>query len=236
MTAYIFDTETTSVATPELIEAGWLAMSEDLSQIEPRKTFLQRYRPSGPISFGAMAVHHILPSDLADCPATTEFRVPADMTYMIGHNVDFDWEVAGKPDVKRICTLAMAREVWPDADSYTVAALSYLTAHDLAAMRLELRNAHNALADCRLCARILFDMIKCCGDELHSWEDVYQFSERARLPKRMPFGKHSGIPIADVPHDYREWLLRQSDVDPYLRRALEAAGQPPSQKAEIHSA
>jgi len=37
----------------------------------------------------------------------------------------------------------------------------------------------------------------------------------------MPFGKHKGLPIREVPADYRRWLLGQSDVDPYLRRALQ---------------
>lgn len=176
MAAYIFDSETTDSRAPELIEAAWLAMSDDLTETTERNAFLQRYRPAAPISFGAMAIHHILPDELEGCPANTELHLPADMEYMIGHKVDFDWEVVGSPQVKRICTLAMAREVWPVP--------------------------------------------------LHSWEDVFQFSERSRIPKRMPFGKHEGVPIAEVPHDYRAWLLRQADVDPYLRQALEAADSP----------
>jgi len=38
----------------------------------------------------------------------------------------------------------------------------------------------------------------------------------------MPFGKHKGTPMADVPRDYKAWLLNQPDVDPYLRKALAA--------------
>ena len=36
----------------------------------------------------------------------------------------------------------------------------------------------------------------------------------------MPFGRHAGEKIADVPTDYVAWLLRQPDVDEYLRTAL----------------
>jgi exodeoxyribonuclease X len=36
----------------------------------------------------------------------------------------------------------------------------------------------------------------------------------------MPFGKHKGALFADVPSDYKEWLLTQGDIDPYLRKAL----------------
>jgi exodeoxyribonuclease X len=220
MRAYIFDTETTSADEPQLIEAAWILVSGDLNDHAPRDSFLQRYQPTKAISFGAMAVHHILPSDLADCPPNSEFRLPIDMHYMIGHKVDFDWEVAGSLNVKRICTLAMARRVWPDAESHTLGALSYMLSDNLEAVRLELRDAHNALADCYLCARVLYAIIDQCGEDLKTWEDVYQFSEKSRVPTHMAFGKHAGKPIEDVPYDYRAWYARQPDPDPYLLRAF----------------
>jgi len=36
----------------------------------------------------------------------------------------------------------------------------------------------------------------------------------------MPFGKHKGLMLADLPGDYKQWLLAQGDIDPYLRKAL----------------
>jgi exodeoxyribonuclease X len=36
----------------------------------------------------------------------------------------------------------------------------------------------------------------------------------------MPYGKHKGTPIKDIPADYIGWLLKQSDLDPYPRKAL----------------
>ncbi|HBZ18829.1 MAG TPA: DNA polymerase III subunit epsilon, partial [Betaproteobacteria bacterium] len=36
----------------------------------------------------------------------------------------------------------------------------------------------------------------------------------------MPFGKHKGSLLSDMPRDYKEWLLKQGDIDPYLRKAL----------------
>jgi exodeoxyribonuclease X len=38
----------------------------------------------------------------------------------------------------------------------------------------------------------------------------------------MPFGKHKGEAINLVPSDYKQWMLRQDNVSPYLRKALEA--------------
>jgi|GEM_PF-2146699 hypothetical protein len=39
----------------------------------------------------------------------------------------------------------------------------------------------------------------------------------------LPFiakGLGSGLPLADVPSDYKDWLLTQRDIDPFLRKAL----------------
>jgi exodeoxyribonuclease X len=51
---------------------------------------------------------------------------------------------------------------------------------------------------------------------------MYAESEKARTPTTMPFGKHKGMLLADVPSDYKQWLLTRGDIDPYLRKALEA--------------
>lgn len=72
---------------------------------------MQRYNPGKPITFGALATHHIMDEELVDCTPVASFTLPGHMDYMIGHNVDFDWEVNGRPEVKRICTLALARKL-----------------------------------------------------------------------------------------------------------------------------
>jgi exodeoxyribonuclease X len=54
-----------------------------------------------------------------------------------------------------------------------------------------------------------------------TWEDLWQVSEAARIPSVFAFGKHKGTPIKDAPLDYIEWMLRQDNIDPYLREALE---------------
>ncbi len=38
----------------------------------------------------------------------------------------------------------------------------------------------------------------------------------------MTFGKHKGVAIADIPRDYKAWLLNQDNIDAYLKKALEA--------------
>lgn len=57
-----------------------------------------------------------------------------------------------------------------------------------------------------------------------TWQELWAFSETARVPEVMPYGKHKGMPIADVQADYKRWLLCQPDVDPYLQKALRVEG------------
>lgn len=214
----VLDTETTGIDEPQCIELAHrdVALVDGLIDSPEESRFCQRYLPSKPIAFGAMATHHIRLEDLEGCPPHTQAKIPEGTEYLIGHNIDFDWKVLGSPNVRRICTLAMARKMWPDMDSHTQGAIMYRLWPETAAQRL--RNAHNAGADVDMCVDILAHMCKMIRPE--SIEALWQFSEKARVPTVMPFGKHKGEPIAAIPSDYKSWLLRQPDVDPYLVKAL----------------
>ena len=80
------------------------------------EVFEQRYRSSDPIQVGAAVVHGILDEDLVGCPpsdsAASDF--PVGLEYMIGHKVRYDWNTLGQPGVKLICTLAIARDLYPE--------------------------------------------------------------------------------------------------------------------------
>jgi exodeoxyribonuclease X len=216
MSAIIFDTETTGINDPEIIEAAWLKINNPFSLAIEEK-FLSRYKPSKQISLGAMATHHIMDEDLIDCPLSSEFTLPDGVEYLIGHNIDFDWKVIGQPDIKRICTLALSRKLFPEADSHSQSAMIYMFERDSA--RNMLRNAHAALDDVINCRVVLDYIINKLGN-ITDWESLWIASEEARIPTVMPFGKHKDLPISEVPSDYKRWLLGQADVDPYLIKAL----------------
>ena len=215
--AIIFDVEATDKNDAVIIEAASLDVTS-LNPFEVGNPWVQRYNPGKPISLGALATHHIMDEELVNCPASSSFRLPAGTKYLIGHNIDFDWVTIGKPKVKRICTLALARSLWPDLDSRTQSALLYHFERDTA--RDQLRNAHSALADVWICSKIVGQII----DKLHpvSLDAFWEMSEKARIPKVMPYGKHKGELISQMPADYKQWMLRQDNVSEYLRKALEA--------------
>ena len=226
MCACIFDTETTGGSDPKMIEAAGLILPPGDIDLRPVDSFEQRYNPGVPSTLGALAAHHILDTELEGMPEPSSFTLDSDVGYLLGHNVDYDWEVIGKPEVRRICTLALARDLFPDLDSHTLSALTY---HFLPGeqARERLKSAHSAMGDCettRWLLRYLISALKHFGQPVATWEDLWMASEAARIPKTMPFGKHKGVPMGDLPRDYIDWALRSlNDMDDYLRRALSSA-------------
>jgi exodeoxyribonuclease X len=223
--ALIFDTETTGVKEPRMVESAWGEI-ETLYPLSVQYAPAKRFNPGVRIECGAMATHHITDEDVAGCPPATEFRLPDSVEYLVGHHVDFDWQVAiscgEQPRCKRICTLALSRSLWPDADSHALAALVYHVSPETA--RILCPHAHGALADVELVAvllRAITDRVK-----PETFESLWQASEKSRVPDRLTFGKYdyrkTGMLLKDVPRDYKSWLLRQPDVDPYLQQALRA--------------
>jgi exodeoxyribonuclease X len=222
MNACIFDSETTGLNHPQLVEAAYLQLADILS-LQVTTEFLQRYKPGKPIELGALATSHILDEDLVDCPDYTEFKLPAVIEYLIGHNVDYDWGVIGQPDIKRICTAALSRRLWPDADSHSQSAMIYL--HYRYQAPGLLRNAHAAVDDVKNCRLLLIKILDALAAELGrrvaDWEELWTISEDARIPTVIGFGKHKGAKFSDLPADYRRWLLNQPDLDPFVRKALQ---------------
>lgn len=228
--AIVIDTETTQKDEPEIIETSYMPMNcryEESTQYGVPVT--ARWKPEGRITFGAMAVHHIVETDLVNCPPSNTFKLPPDVEYAVGHNVDFDMKAiiistgANLDHIKRIDTLAMARKVWPDADSHTVGGLSYFLRGE--SVRAELRNAHSAEADIILLSVILDKIME--HEAIYDMEELYVFSEKARIPETITFGKHAGTKVVDLPLDYKGWMLGKADTfDPYLIKAIQLSLEP----------
>ncbi len=221
MSAIIFDTETTGNEVAEIIEAAWLQVKNPYT-LDIVDEYCERFKPTQPISLGALSTHHILDEELQNCPPSRSFALPQDVQYIIGHNIDYDWEVSGRPAVKRICTLAIARHLLPNLDSHSQSALVYY--FDRKKARQRLQSAHSALADVHNCRYNLIALMDCLQEQgrtvPQTWEELWQLSEQARIPSIMPFGKHRGQPIATLPRDYQDWLLRQHGLDPYVKQAI----------------
>ena len=227
MQAIILDTETHTLnGQPIEIAYAPIQIHDGKLTLDKSQIFDQLYRVDEPISYAAMAVHHILESELVDQPHYTSFSLPQDTTYVIGHNIDYDIRALEKcgvdiSKIKAICTLALARLVWPDAEAHNISALIYMITKGSAKARDMIKKAHRADMDIILTANILMHEIHHL--KIQTIEELYTASEDARIPRTINFGKHRGTAIADLPADYMQWLLRQEDLDPYLRKAIENA-------------
>ena len=227
MQAIILDTETHTLnGQPIEIAYAPIQIHDGKLTLDKSQIFDQLNRVDEPISYAAMAVHHILESELVDQPHYTSFSLPQDTTYIIGHNIDYDIRALEKcgvdtSKIKAICTLALARLVWPDAEAHNISALIYMITKGSAKARDMIKKAHRADMDIILTANILMHEIHHL--KIQTIEELYTASEDARIPRTINFGKHRGTAIADLPADYMQWLLRQEDLDPYLRKAIENA-------------
>ena len=217
----IIDTETTGLTDPRPVEVAWLSL-KDITSLDIVDEFEQKYNPEKPIEFGAMAAHHILDEDLTDKPSYKTFELLEETEYIIGHNIDYDWEVINKPDIKRIDTLALSRRIWKDTGSHSLSALIYMLAKDRRKVRERLKSAHSAMTDVKMCRFLLNRIIK--ELDVKSWDDLWNVSEEYRIPETMPFGKHKGTLISELPPDYIQWAVTNlKDIDPYLKKALISA-------------
>lgn len=228
---YIFDTEQTGKKDGEIIEAAWIAIKSSLDllgesgdiqkNLAVTNMWSGRYKPTKPITYGAMAVHHILPHELEACPPSSQFSLPADCQYLIGHSIDFDWKAAGSPaHIKRICTHALAQWVWQDADSYSLSALIYKLLGPTDDVREMLKDAHSAVTDTYNNLTLLEYILK-EKPEIRTWDKLWEFSEECRIPRLCPRKKYEGYTLDQLDTGYIQWELNLTDLDPYYRKGLE---------------
>lgn len=230
---YVIDTETTGMGKPILpVELALIRIhgspTQGLTAVCEVHTL---FNPGKKIECGAMATHHITDEDVYNERKWADFTMPPKIDYVIGHNIDYDWEaVDGNPYTRRICTLALARYLYEDADSHKLAAMLYHI--EGAVAKLQVQRSHGAKTDAINTLHLLQLMyLGPLKDGPATWEELWLLSEKARLPRRMQFGKHGpqegrpGLLLSDldrVDPGYKQWLLRQKDMDPYLIKALRA--------------
>src|SRR5471030_166061 len=207
----VIDTETTSLEGA-IVEVASVDIVDGVI-CNPMNDFV---KPAEPISFEAMTIHHITEDMVTDAPHISEVigRYLGAAAY-VAHNAKFDRSKLPQIDGPWICTLKLARELYPLFESHGNQYLRYRLC-----LKPELPaglHAHRALYDCYVTAEILIFM----GREAQ-WtvRQMREISNAPSLLHAMRFGKHKGktfTEIADVDKGYLRWLLGTDDLDEDVR-------------------
>lgn len=195
--ACILDTETTGIYPPvQVVEVSRVLLEEIPSPVTSKvlNSFNQLtllFSCSKPIEEKATELHGYTQESLKGYPefSFSALRLPTSIKYLIGHNVNYDWRAIGSPEgLKLICTLKLARRLFPEIESYSLANLGdYLFPSYLRELEGTL---HHAAYDMSLTQKLLQVILN--KKDFSSWEELYEFSN-SPIPKRVkesqPLGK-----------------------------------------------
>ena len=180
------------------------------------KAVEELFNPRMPISIEAMAIHHITNEMVADKPKFRGsdlhrklqllFADPGNI--MVAHNAKFDIAMLDREDIhpqQTICTYKLARHLDNEGEipQYNLQYLRYY-------LKLDVQGAtpHTALGDIMVLEGI-FNRIYEKFKEIAKADPLAEMVRISALPvlvPRMPFGKHKGKKMSEVPMDYLQWL------------------------------
>ena len=220
----ILDTETTGTKDEDkIIQLSYLVTDENNEIEEIHDTLCN---PLIPISYEAMAVHHITPEDIAGCDILqnseaykrlNELNTPDNI--LVIHNAKFDLEMLFRDDFENnmqlIDTFRVLKHIQPD-DRHSLQinryALGLYKKEKELALKYNLEiNAHNALGDV-IVLKLLLDYLL----EKYSYEELIKLTKTPILYEKFYNGKYKREYIPDVIEKdpaYINYLLTTNDFE-----------------------
>lgn len=206
-----YDTETTGIG-PDKHRIVELAAYDPTHN----RTFCKFINPGFSIPAEVTAIHHISDAMVADAPSFKQigeeflaFCPPGAV--LIAHNNDafdrpfleqeFKRAELNFPPFKFIDTLKWARRYRPDLPRHTLQFLREVYGFTA-------NQAHRALDDVIILHQVFSVMI----DDL-PMHKVLDLLAKPRSLSKMPFGKHQGKLLSEVPKDYVTWLSASGAFD-----------------------
>jgi len=221
-----YDTETTGVKSDKdrIIEIAAYDPINDLN-------FVSFINPGMPIPPEATSIHHITDEMVAAGPTFKEVgqkfvEFCSDGGVLIAHNNDAFDKLFLEAEFKRaqliipqweyLDSLKWARKYRPDLPKHSLQFLREVYG-------IPSNQAHRALDDVVVLHRIFSQMM----DDLNI-ETALELMKQNLVLNRMPFGKHQGKALADIPRNYIRWLLDNGALDKtenaQLRQSFEKLG------------
>jgi len=146
---------------------------------------------------------------------TGAFLVRREGTTWVTGNCKFDYPlVANHMNIVQQCdSLTLAKRMLPDSPDHKLSTLACYC-------ELQRQLSHRALYDCRHVLGLMEYLMDGSG---YSLKELVEFSNTAKMVSVMPFGKHKGLRISDVPVSYLKWLAGQ-DLDLDMAFTLKRMG------------
>ncbi|MBF5059676.1 putative quorum-sensing-regulated virulence factor [Candidatus Neptunochlamydia vexilliferae] len=225
-----YDTETTGVR-PDKDRIIEIAAYDPVQE----RTFESLINPGCPIPPEASAIHNITDEMVKDAPTPAEaFKEFAafcsEEVVLIAHNNDafdkpfleheFRRNEVTLPSCPYIDSLKFSRKYRPDLPRHSLQHLREY--HGISA-----NNAHRALDDVIILHQVFSLMI----DDL-AMETILELMSEKQVLRHMPFGKHRGTPLKDMPPGYVRWLHENGALDKpdnaELKEAFQSLGMLPN--------
>ncbi len=233
MKIIILDTETTGNKQEDRIcQLSYLVLNEDL---EIEEIHNELVKPPIPISYEAMAVHHITNEMVEDKPQikfTNSYKRLKELNspenIIVIHNSEFDLEMLRKegfnPFFKLIDTFRVLKHILPNGKfglQYNRYALGlYKKEKDICKKYNITINAHDALGDV-VVLYLLFEYI--LKNHNLTYEELIELTQKPILYDKFYQGKYKFEKIVDVivkDPDYIEYMLSLEDLDKDLKHSI----------------
>lgn len=220
MNLLFLDTETTGFTHNRLVQLAW-------DHHPSGETCAMHFLPPVPVEDGAMKVHGKTNEFLADKPAfatSPVFHRTQDLlntSILVAHNAEYDIGVLRNEGLEpraHICTMKVARKVFPTEPNHKLQGLFERIKFDVPDGD---KTAHDAMGDVNVMIGLFAYMLRI---ERHTGDDDETLFRKwvnwsCEVPDVMPFGKHAGTPIKDLPQEYVDWCMKQ---DSFNKSILEA--------------
>jgi exodeoxyribonuclease X len=179
------------------------------------RAFSSLVNPGRPIPARATEVHGITDGAVAAAPRMASvspiLRGLCAGAIVVAHNAGFDRGFLPMLDDRPgLCTMRLARHLFPEFRSHANQALRYALNVPLPA---DVGDAHRALSDVHVTAAILdrlLDRYLASGYPPESDALLALAESKVRFP-RFPFGRYRHVPLPQVPAGYLHWMLRATD-------------------------
>jgi exodeoxyribonuclease X len=210
---FVADVETTGVRpTDKIVELCFIEINDSFELLSQGESLID---PEIPIPSGASAVHGITNRRVEDEPTIEQYMdmksnplMTTHPAVLIAHNAAFDFRYLGpwmQDGSDTLCTLRLAKKIYPGLDSYKLQALKYsLDLPDVEG------DAHRAGADVEMLLNLVSHMAISTGLDL---QGLLELSKAPLTIEKMAFGKHKDKPLKDVPLDYIQWYMKQDQTD-----------------------